>query len=71
MDTTQFYEEYRSLTPELKKAMEHYLRFLKSVMTPQKKNGNKKVRTSGLSKGKVKMTADFDAPLDDMKEYME
>ena len=33
-------------------------------------NGKKILRKPGLYEGKIKMSSDFDAPLDDFKEYM-
>jgi antitoxin (DNA-binding transcriptional repressor) of toxin-antitoxin stability system len=33
-------------------------------------NGNKVQRKLGTAKGKIKIADDFDAPLDDFKEYM-
>jgi antitoxin (DNA-binding transcriptional repressor) of toxin-antitoxin stability system len=33
-------------------------------------NGNKSKRKIGTAEGKIKIADDFDAPLDDFKEYM-
>ena len=32
--------------------------------------GNKPIRKLGTAKGKIKIAADFDAPLDDLEDYM-
>ncbi len=39
------------------------------IIIPEEKT--RKRRKAGLLKGKIRMAEDFNAPLDDMKEYME
>lgn len=41
------------------------------VLQPQQNGGDKKHRKAGFSKASFEMSADFNAPLEDFKEYME
>jgi hypothetical protein len=64
-------EKLEQLPESLQTEVLHYIEFLAekyakdvSTQTPQKK------RKAGALKGKIWMAEDFDAPLEDMKEYM-
>ncbi|MDM8557423.1 DUF2281 domain-containing protein [Candidatus Parabeggiatoa sp. HSG14] len=43
---------------------------IKTIVTHTQQSKVRKQRVFGSSKGLIKMTDDFDAPLDDFKEYM-
>ncbi len=65
MTNIQIYTQLSTLPSELKKEVGDFIDFLKFKL---KKEGPKK-RVAGLAKGKIKMSADFDEPLDDFKDY--
>jgi len=44
--------------------------FIEFLLSKNKKEFKKNVPKFGSAKGKFKMSPDFDAPLDDFKEYM-
>jgi len=56
------------LPEHLKKEVLHYIAFLTKEYVNQTQKPKK--RTFGSAKGKYQLTPDFDAPLDDFKEYM-
>ena len=62
MTDVQLYTEISSLPADLKKQVSNFVEFLK-----QKKQSNAKIkkRQLGAAKGLIKMSPDFDAPLDD------
>lgn len=66
MTTTRLYTKISTLTPSLIKEVDDFVEFLK---TKQKKDKVKE-RKFGCAKGLLIMHDDFDAPLDDFKEYM-
>ena len=48
-----------------------FMRFIKIKSTKADSSSNKKkYRQAGRYQGKIRMAADFDAPLEDFKEYM-
>jgi hypothetical protein len=64
-------EKLEKLPEQLQTEVLHYVEFLlekyvqeSSVELPQQK------RKAGLLKGKIWMADDFDAPLEDLKDYM-
>lgn len=59
--------EFQSLPDELKQQVADFIHFLNQK---REKNPKPKKRKAGLAKGKIKMAADFDAPLEDFKDYM-
>jgi len=64
---SQFYQ----LPEHLKKEVLHYITFLMKEHVSQVQQVKKpKKRTFGSAKGKYQLAPDFDAPLDDFKEYM-
>lgn len=66
MNDTQLFSQISSLPRDLKKEVSDFVEFLKQKS--QKKTGLKE-RTFGYAKGFFKMSADFDEPLEDFKEY--
>ncbi len=67
MTDFQLHKEINSLPTDLKKEVGDFVAFLKQKSKPGKKI---KQRTFGYAKGFFKMSKDFDAPLEDFKEYM-
>jgi hypothetical protein len=66
MTSTMLYTKISALPPSMIKEVNDFVEFLKSK---QKKNKIKE-RKFGCAKGLFIMHDDFDAPLDDFKEYM-
>jgi len=66
MTTTMLYTKINNLTPSMIKEVDDFVEFLK---TKQKKEKVKE-RKFGCAKGLIIMHDDFDAPLEDFKEYM-
>ncbi|NER51882.1 MAG: DUF2281 domain-containing protein [Symploca sp. SIO1A3] len=65
-------EKLEELPESLQTEVLHYIEFLVEKYAkalPQEETFNKK-RKAGLLKGKVWMSDDFDAPLEDFKDYM-
>ena len=59
------------LPEHLKEEVLHYITFLTKEHANQVQQDRKpKKRTFGSAKGKYQLAPDFDAPLDDFKEYM-
>jgi hypothetical protein len=63
----QLNKEINSLPAELKKEVSDFVAFLKGKTKPGKRI---RQRQFGYAKGFFKMAKDFDAPLDDFKEYV-
>lgn len=66
MKDIQLFNEISSLPEDIKKEVSDFVSFLKY----KKAKAKTKDRKFGYAKGFFKMTADFDKPLDDFKEYM-
>ena len=66
MTTTMLYTKINNLSPSMIKEVDDFVEFLK---TKQKKEKIKE-RKFGCAKGLIIMHDDFDAPLEDFKEYM-
>jgi len=68
MSSLSLYTKLETLPNNLKQEVSDFIDFLmqKSVATTNKKIAPR----PGSAKGKIKMAADFDAPLDDFKDYM-
>ncbi|MGB3076000.1 MAG: DUF2281 domain-containing protein [Chitinophagales bacterium] len=56
-----------SLPENLKKEVKDFIEYLQNKT---RKPMNKSKRVPGLAKGMIRMSEDFDAPLEDFKEYM-
>lgn len=68
MTDAQLFTQISSLPSDLKKEVADFVALLK-----QKKSISSKRKTSpkfGSLKGKIHLSADFDDPLDDFKDYM-
>ena len=71
-------QEARGMTDDALMEVVHYMQFLK--IAPPKPGGSKRIpfsqegktiyRKPGLYKGKIKIEAGFDDPLDDFEEFM-
>jgi hypothetical protein len=58
----------QQLLEQLKQEALPYVEFLQAKHNAQ--NGKRKNRKAGSAKGKYELAPDFDAPLEDFKEYM-
>lgn len=62
--------EIYQLPENLKLEVLHFIVFLRTEYKQKEVTKIKEKRVFGRSKGRYKMALDFDAPLDDFKEYM-
>lgn len=67
MTATMLYSKIKNLPPSMIKEVDDFVEFLK---TKQKHKYRIKERKFGCAKNLFVMHDDFDAPLDDFKEYM-
>ena len=67
MNNVSLYNKINSLPENLKKEVLDFVEFLQ---TKTRKSPSKKPRAFGSLKGKIKLAEDFDAPMDDFKEYI-
>jgi len=67
MTDFELIKQINSLPEELKKEVNDFVEFLNQKAKPPKKI---KQRKFGYAKGFFKMSPDFNAPLEDFKEYM-
>jgi len=67
MTNTTLKFEINSLPLEMRNEVADFIAFLKKKV---KHSPSIKEREFGFAKGKISMTDDFDAPLDEFKEYM-
>lgn len=67
MTDIQLYTKLQYLKPSLKSEVYDFVDFL---FLKQKKELKSSKPVFGCAKGRFKMTTDFDAPLDEFKEYM-
>jgi len=67
MTSISLYTKISSLPENLKNEANDFIDYL---VSKKRKNKSKKVRQAGFLKGKIKMSSDFDEPLDDFKDYM-
>lgn len=67
MDNVSLYNKINSLPENLKKEVQDFVEFLQ---TKTKKDSRKKPHAFGSLKGKIKISEDFDAPIDDFRDYM-
>ena len=65
-------QEAEGTSEEILEKVVSYLKFLKYEAKNENASdpGKKKGRPYGIYQGAIKMSDDFDAPLDDFKEYM-
>jgi len=65
------FSQLYQLPENLKVEVLHYIEFLVKKQTNQVSQARKpKKRTFGSAKGKYQLAPDFDAPLNDFKDYM-
>jgi hypothetical protein len=67
MTDTALKLKINSLPKEMRAEVADFVEFLK---TKSKSKTKLKVREFGFAKGKIKLSPDFDEPLEDFKEYM-
>ena len=67
MNSLSLYTKLETLPQELKQEVSDFIDFL---IKKQAAARQKLVPQFGSAKGKIEMAPDFDAPLDDFKEYM-
>ena len=67
MTDIQLYSKLNYLKPSLKSEVYDFIDFL---LTKQKTENKLNKPQFGCAKGRFKMSDDFDAPLDDLREYM-
>jgi hypothetical protein len=70
MSDLSLYIKISSLPSQLKTEISDYLDFLVSKRLHKRKQTNQHPK-AGCMKGTFTMSADYDEPLDDFKEYME
>jgi len=66
MTNTSLKIEINSLPKELR---DEVARFVASLKEKSLSQSNLKAREFGFAKGKIELASDFDAPLDEMKDY--
>jgi hypothetical protein len=67
MDTSAVISKFEALPPDFQIEVSDFMDFLIYKSSKSKK---KIVPKFGSAKGKIRLSSDFDAPLDDFKEYM-
>ena len=72
MNSPAILEKLEALPEPLQTEVLHYIEFLieRYVKTSHPSSSSRKKRQAGLLQGKIRMSDDFDAPLEDLKEYM-
>ena len=72
MVETAILQKLEQLPESLQTEVIHYIEFLldKHAKVASEKEKSKKKRKAGLLKGKIWMSDDFDAPLEELKDYM-
>ncbi len=67
MTNTSLKLEINTMPKALRDEVSDFVAFLKKKSKP---NTKLKAREYGFAKGKIKLSADFDEPLDEFKNYM-
>jgi hypothetical protein len=67
MNSLNLYSKLETLPTNLKQEVSDFIDFLVQKSSQKRK---KIIPQFGSAKGKIKMSPDFDEPLDDFKEYM-
>ena len=72
MISPQLIATLEKLPPNLQTEILHYAEYLaaKQAQTPPPETPPQKYRQAGTMKGMFTMSDDFDAPLEDLKDYM-
>lgn len=68
MTARSLYSKLESLTPELRSEANDFIDFL--IEKAEKKSVKSQSAKFGSLKGKIKLSDNFDAPLEDFNEYM-
>ena len=68
MTSLSLYTKLETLPPELKSEASDFIDFL--IEKAKRKSQKAPIPKFGSLKGKIKMSDDFDAPLEDFKDYM-
>lgn len=69
MPAADLFIKIQSLPEDLQKQVQDFVDFL--LQRKKDRPQQEKKRIAGLMKGQIHIADDFDAPLDDFKEYME
>lgn len=64
------YIQLSSLPEDVRKQVLDFIEFLMQKKEEPARTSEPKKRPIGMFKGKIRMADDFDAPLDDFKDYM-
>jgi hypothetical protein len=67
MEQLQLIEKVKKIPPGYQQEVEDFIDFILEKKVAKEKKVKRKL---GLLKGKLSMDSDFDAPLDDFKDYM-
>ena len=67
MTTSSIYTKLETMPKDLQQQVADFVDFLLSKSSLKKE---KVIPQFGCAKGQIRMSPDFDAPLDDFKEYM-
>lgn len=70
MATQDQYIQLSSLPEDVRIQVLDYIEFLMERREEKPKESTPKKRPIGMFKGKIRMADDFDAPLDDFKDYI-
>lgn len=70
MATAHNYIQLSSLPEDIRQQVLDFIEFLMRQKQGGEPKGTRKTPVPGLAKGMVTIPDDFDAPLDDFKEYM-
>lgn len=70
MATAHNYPQLSSLPEDVRQQVLDFIEFLMRRRQGNEPQPKRKTPVPGLAKGMVTVPADFDAPLDDIKEYM-
>ena len=71
MATAHNYIQLSSLPEDIRQQVLDFIEFLMRRKPDGDPQGTRKAPVPGLAKGMVTVPDDFDAPLDDFKEYMQ
>ncbi|MCO6483335.1 MAG: DUF2281 domain-containing protein [Flavobacteriales bacterium] len=71
MSSAHNYIQLSSLPEDVRQQVLDFIEFLMRRRQGSEPQEKRKTPVPGLAKGMVTVPADFDAPLDDFKEYME
>ena len=70
METSILFSEISLLPDHLKEEVADFVGYLQQKLNAGKEGGKMKERKFGYAKGSFEMAPDFDAPLDEFKDYM-